>query len=211
MKPILYTFRRCPYAIRARLAIKVSGVEVDLREVDLRNKPRALLDCSPKGTVPVLQLADGTVIDESLDIMRWALAINDPQRWMNDANQEAETETRRLIDENDSSFKIQLDRYKYPNRHPGHAAEIYRDEGGKFLQILCSRLATHAYLMGERQSLADAAIFPFVRQFAHVDRDWFYATYDGVLTNWLDGHLNSPLFLSVMQAESKLPAVAALE
>ena len=211
MKPILYTFRRCPYAIRARLAIEISGVEVDLREVDLRNKPQALLDCSPKGTVPVLQLADGTVIDESLDIMRWALAINDPQRWMNDANREAETETRRLIDENDGSFKIQLDRYKYPNRHPGHTAEIYRDEAGKFLQVLCLRLVRHGYLMGERQSLADAAIFPFVRQFAHVDREWFYATYDGALASWLDRHLNSPLFLSVMQAESKLPAVAALE
>lgn len=204
MKPILYTFRRCPYAIRARLAIKVSGVEVELREVDLRNKPQALLDCSPKGTVPVLQLEDGTVIDESLDIMRWALAINDPRGWMNDANQEAET--RRLIDENDGSFKTQLDRYKYPNRHPGQAAEIYRDEAGKFLQVLCSRLAKHAYLLGARQGLADAAIFPFVRQFAHVDREWFYAAYNGVLTAWLDGQLHSPLFLSVMQAESKVPA-----
>lgn len=200
MKPVLYTFRRCPYAIRARLAIKVSGVDVEMREVDLRHKPQALLDCSPKGTVPVLQLADGTVIDESLDIMRWALAINDPEVWMTDADHEAEALA--LVRENDGSFKSQLDRYKYPHRYPEHSEEVYRDEAGKFLQALGSRLTRHPYLMGERISLPDVAIFPFVRQFAHVDREWFYVAYDGVLAVWLDGFLNSALFLSVMQKDA---------
>ncbi len=201
MKPILYTFRRCPYAIRARLAIEVSGVEVEKREIDLRHKPQAMLACSPKGTVPVLQLADGTVIDESLDIMRWALAINDPQGWIGEGA-DWRAETQALIEENDGSFKRELDRYKYAGRYPEHPAELYRNEAGKFLQRLCSRLAAHPYLMGERMSLPDAAIFPFVRQFAHVSEAWFYASYDGVLTAWLDGLLNSPLFVAVMQKDA---------
>lgn len=206
MKPILYTFRRCPYAIRARLAIKVSGTEVETREVDLRNKPQAMLECSPKGTVPVLQLADGSVIDESLDIMRWTLAIHDPDGWIRgDAGWAAETAA--LIAANDGSFKQFLDRYKYPGRGqpnaPTHFAGQYRDEAGAFLRMLNSRLARHAFLMGETLSLADAAIFPFVRQFAHVDKAWFDAAYDGPLAAWLDRLAGSPLFLAVMQKDSK--------
>lgn len=202
MKPILYTFRRCPYAIRARLAIKISGVEVETREVDLQNKPQSLLDCSPKGTVPVLQLADGSVIDESLDIMRWSLAIHDPEGWIfEDASCTAEVAS--LINENDGFFKRCLDGYKYPSRFnetvPEHLAMTYRDEAGAFLRILNSRLANHPFLMGEHQSIADAAIFPFVRQFAHVDRSWFDVAYAGLLTNWLDRLVRSPLFVSVMQ------------
>lgn len=144
-KPILYTFRRCPYAIRARLAIGVSGVEVELREVDLRDKPQAMLDCSPKGTVPVLQLADGSVIDESLDIMRWALAINDPMGWCNETS-----EALALIAQNDSSFKQNLDRYKYADRHPEHSAEYYRGQAELFLLLLDTRLAEQKYLMGNQ-------------------------------------------------------------
>ena len=206
MKPILYTFRRCPYAIRARLAIKVSGIEVETREVDLRNKPQAMLECSPKGTVPVLQIADGSVIDESLDIMRWTLAIHDPDGWIRgDAGWTAETAA--LIAANDGPFKQFLDRYKYPGRGqpnaPTHFAEQFRDEAGAFLRMLNSRLARHAFLMGETLSLADAAIFPFVRQFAHVDKAWFDAAYDGPLAAWLDRLAGSPLFLAVMQKDSK--------
>ena len=202
MKPILYTFRRCPYAIRARLAIKISGVEVEAREVDLRNKPQAMLDCSPKGTVPVLQLADGSVIDESLDIMRWSLAIHDPDGWIIDAAKWA-GEAASLIDENDGSFKRCLDGYKYPGRIHANvqeqAAENYRDEAGAFLWILNSRLARQPFLMGEHLSIADTAIFPFVRQFAHVDKSWFDAAYVGPLANWLDRLARSPLFVSVLQ------------
>ena len=210
MKPILYTFRRCPYAIRARLAINVSGLEVEIREVDLRNKPQAMLQCSPKGTVPVLQLADGRIIDESLDIMRWTLAINDPDGWMNSDAVWA-TDAMSLIDENDGSFKQCLDRYKYPGRGqpgaPEHAVEYYRDEAGEFLQMLNSRLARHRFLIGEHLSFADAAIFPFVRQFAHVNKTWFYTAYEGPLAAWLDGLVRSPLFLSVMQKDLKTDSI----
>ena len=206
MTPILYTFRRCPYAIRARLAIHVSGVKVETREVDLRNKPRAMLECSPKGTVPVLQLTDGNVIDESLDIMRWALAIRDPDGWIGSGH-EWLAESTALIDENDGSFKRYLDRYKYPGRGepdaPTHAAEKYRDAAGGFLQVLNSRLARHNFLMGQSMGLADAAIFPFVRQFAHVDKSWFDNAYAGPLANWLDSLARSPLFLSVMEKDLK--------
>lgn len=206
MKPVLYTFRRCPYAIRARLAINVSGVEVETREVDLRNKPQAMLALSPKGTVPVLQLADGSVIDESLDIMRWALAIRDPDGWIN-ADTGLADEAEALIAENDGSFKRCLDRYKYPGRGqpelPEHSAEHDRDAAGAFLRMLNSRLAMHPFLMGETLGFADAAIFPFVRQFAHVDKTWFDAAYDGPLAAWLDRLVRSPLFLSVMQKDLK--------
>ena len=202
MKPILYTFRRCPYAIRARLAINVSGGEVETREVDLRNKPQAMLQCSPKGTVPVLQFADGSVIEESLDIMRWALTIHDPDGWMNGDAVWA-SDAMSLIDENDGSFKHCLDRYKYPGRGqpdgPQHAAEYYRDEAGVFLWKLNARLTTHRFLMGEHLSLPDAAIFPFVRQFAHVDKVWFDAAYGGPLSTWLDWLVRLPLFVAVMQ------------
>ena len=202
MKPILYTFRRCPYAIRARLAINVSGVEVETREVDLRNKPQAMLQCSPKGTVPVLQFADGSVIEESLDIMRWALTIRDPDGWINDDTGWI-AEATALTDENDGPFKRLLDLYKYPGRDQPNAAEHYRDEAGEFLRMLNSRLIKHRFLMGEHLSFADAAIFPFVRQFAHVDRTWFYAAYAGPLAAWLDKWARSPLFLSVMQKDVK--------
>lgn len=195
MTPILYTFRRCPYAIRARLAIHISGVEVELREVDLRNKPQTMLDYSPKGTVPVLQFADGKVLDESLDIMGWALNIHDPQNWLADFNAEAQA----LIELNDGTFKQDLDRYKYADRHPEHPPEYHRERAEKFLLTLDNRLADQPYLMGNRLSFADAAIVPFVRQCAHVDRDWFYASRYTHLIKWLDGLLQSPMFITVMK------------
>jgi glutathione S-transferase len=193
--PLLYSFRRCPYAIRARLAIKISGVEVEMREVDLRNKPQAMLDCSPKGTVPVLRLADGKVIDESLDIMRWALAIHDPQTWLADFSAEAHA----LIAQNDGSFKRDLDRYKYADRYPEHPAEYYRERAEDFLLELDSRLAKRAYLTGNRLGFADMAILPFVRQCAYVNKNWFYASHYTQLIQWLDGLLQSPLFINVMK------------
>jgi glutathione S-transferase len=195
VKPILYTFRRCPYAIRARMAIAVSGAEVETHEVDLRVKPQAMLACSPKGTVPVLQLPDGRVIDESLDIMRWALAINDPQAWM----EGQPAETLHLIEQNDGPFKQELDRYKYADRFPQHSRVYYRQQAEVFLAALNTRLAGQAHLLGDRIKLVDVALFPFVRQFAHVDRDWFYASQYRHLVRWLDGFLQSPLFIAVMR------------
>jgi len=203
--PTLYTFRRCPYAIRARLAVKVSGVQVTMHEVSLRNKPQAMLDCSPKGTVPVLQLPDGTVIEQSLDIMQWALAINDPQEWMN-GRSALSAEAAALIEQNDGTFKQSLNRYKYPERFPEFPAVHYREQGGLFLSALNDRLAQHAYLMSDRLGFADVAIFPFVRQFAHVDKEWFYASANMQLMphliRWLDTLLESDLFISVMEKTS---------
>lgn len=194
MRPILYSFRRCPYAIRARLAIKISGIEVEMREVDLRDKPRAMLECSPKGTVPVLLLPDGTVIDESLDIMRWALAINDPEAWSNES-----AESLSLIGQNDGSFKRNLDRYKYPARFSEQSVEYYREQGEGFLRLLDERLGVSKYLMRDRPNMTDMAILPFVRQFAHVDKQWFYSSRYTRLINWLDGLLLSDLFVAVMK------------
>jgi glutathione S-transferase len=198
MKPLLYTFRRCPYAIRARLAIGVSGVAVDKCEVDLRNKPKALLDCSPKGTVPVLQFSDGSVIEESLDIMQWALAINDPEEWLGDDNAPS-VETLTLIHQNDGPFKAALDRYKYAVRFPEHPAATYREQAANFLSVLNTRISKHGYLMRNRADLADLAIFPFIRQFANVDKDWFYQSEYKYLIKWLDTFLASALFNAVMQ------------
>lgn len=198
--PILYTFRRCPYAIRARLAIAVSGVVVTHHEVALRNKPAAMLAISPKATVPVLQLADGTVrtagtvIDESLNIMRWALRQNDPEHWL-----DVPADTAALIEQNDTSFKRDLDRYKYPNRFPETPVENYRAACEEFVNILNTRLTTSAFLVGDKFSFTDAAIVPFVRQFAHVDKDWFYQSPHVQLIKWLDAILASPLFNSVMK------------
>ena len=135
MLPTFYSFRRCPYAIRARLAIKYSGITVELREVVLAAKPDEMLAHSAKGTVPVLILPDGTVIDESLDIMHWALSINDPEKWLPENNQLLQ-KTRHLIQINDGSFKEHLDHYKYATRFPEHSALHYRNQAGEFLQTL---------------------------------------------------------------------------
>lgn len=198
MKPLLYTFRRCPYAIRARMAIKVSGVEIAMQEVSLRDKPSALLECSPKGTVPVLQLTDGRVIEESLDIMHWALSINDPEQWF-DSSHGLSAEAAALIQQNDGPFKQVLDRYKYSVRFPEHSEQYYRKQAEYFLADLDARLSQGGYLMGHRLTLPDIAIFPFVRQFVNVDTDWFYASPYQHLIEWLDIHVSSDLYAAVMQ------------
>ncbi len=192
--PILYTFRRCPFAIRARLAIATSGIAVTEREVELGAKPKTMLDLSPKGTVPVLQLADGTVLEQSLDIMRWALNINDPESWL-DASSDKDDG---LIDLNDGAFKHALDRYKYPARFPAFTAVQYREEGSLFLAELESRLARHSFLTSDRCRMTDAAIVPFVRQFAAVDRQWFDQSHFPHVVGWLDTWLGSGLFRRVM-------------
>lgn len=179
------------------MAIVYSGVEVEFREVLLSNKPKSMLDYSPKGTVPVLVLPGSTVIDESRDIMFWALSINDPEQWL--PGEDGLKIVGELIDENDASFKAALDKYKYHVRHPEHDATFYRAQGEVFLQKLNDRLSAKRYLLGEKLSVADAAVFPFVRQFAHVDREWFYQTPYLKLQLWLDELLGSALFGDVMQ------------
>ncbi len=197
-RPVLYSFRRCPYAMRARMALRYSGISVELREVILREMPSSMLACSPKGTVPVLVLPDGRVIDESLDIMDWALAQSDPDGW-SPATAELQAEIGSLLDENDDSFKADLDHYKYAERYPQHPAEYYRAQGERFLDRLEARLAKSRYLAGERLTVADVGIFPFVRQFAFVDKDWFDAAPYPHLQSWLAQLLESDLFNSVMQ------------
>jgi glutathione S-transferase len=193
--PILYSYRRCPYAMRARMALWAAQIEVEVREVSLRQKPQHLLQISPKGTVPVLQLEDGVVLEQSLDIMQWALQKSDPQGWLN-ADHEA---INRLIAFNDGDFKKALDRYKYPERYPEQAQQFYRQQGEQFLQVLETALAQHAFLLGGAASMADVAIFPFIRQFAAVDTEWFAASPYPQLRVWLAGWLDSALFAEVMQ------------
>jgi len=196
--PILYSFRRCPYAIRARLAIKVSKIQVELREVLLADKPKELLACSPKGTVPVLVLPDGEVIEESLDIMYWALSQLDPFNWLQHS-EKTMNEVSRLIDCNDNDFKHHLDRYKYADRFPEQSMETYRLQAEGFLQELEEKLSQNQFLISNEVSLADMAILPFVRQFAHVDRTWFYDSQYQKLQAWLDYLLEAELFSSVMK------------
>lgn len=193
--PRLYSFRRCPYAMRARLGILFAKQKVELREVVLKNKPSQMLAISPKGTVPVLQLTDGTVIEESRDIMQWALQQNDPQNLL-DAN--VIDEANRLIEQNDNEFKYWLDRYKYADRHLEMTQEEYRQRGEAFLQVLEHQLKKHTYLLGDTISIADVGIMPFVRQFAHVDRDVFYNLPYPNLQHWLTHWLEHPMFVTAM-------------
>ncbi len=196
--PVLYSFRRCPYAIRARLALRYAGITCELREVVLRDKPAAMLEASAKGTVPVLLVpgAQGAVevIDESLDIMLWALAQHDPDGWLATDSEAA----RLLIDANDDDFKIWLDRYKYPDRYDDIGAADCRAECERFLAALDDRLRDGRYLTGAALRFVDIAVFPFVRQFAAVDTDWFRATGYSRLQAWLVGLLASDLFAAVM-------------
>lgn len=193
----LYSFRRCPYAMRARLALRYSGVPLEIVEVSLKAKPAAMLALSPKGTVPVLSV-DGRVIDESLDIMRWALARHDPQDWLLKDDGPAQQRIEALIAENDQVFKLHLNRYKYAERYPEQPMEYYRSQGEVFLRQLDELLSQHDYLLAEHPSLADMALAPFVRQFAHVDREWFAQTPYRNLQRWLQRFLESELFTQVM-------------
>ena len=195
--PILYSFRRCPYAMRARMAIAASGQSCALREVVLRDKPAQMLEASPKGTVPVLVLQSGEVIDESLDVMFWALGQDDPNGWLTPL-QGSDDEVRALIAENDGPFKAHLDRYKYPTRYDGVDQMNERAGGLAFLEKLNARLESQPFLFGDQFSIADAAIAPFVRQFANTDRAWFDALPLKHLQDWLSRILGSESFLQVM-------------
>lgn len=187
-RPILYSFRRCPYAMRARMALLTSGIDCEIREIVLRDKPAGMIAASAKATVPVLVLPDESVIDESIDIMRWALARHDPEAWLADKD-----DSDPLIAGNDGPFKHHLDRYKYPDRH-GSDPIAHRVAGVAMLERLEERLGRTAYLCGTACTMADIAIMPFVRQFAAVDPAWFELQPVPALRRWLDRLTGSPLF-----------------
>ena len=189
-QPILYNFRRCPYAIRARLALLHARVNVEIREVVLRNKPKEFLATSPSGTVPSLKLTN-RVIDESLDIMKWALSQNDPIDLMYIPDHGLD-----LISECDGNFKKALDKTKYPNKFPDTDPIASRDTAALFLHKLERILSPN--LFGTRLSIADLAILPFVRQFAHIDQDWFYDQDWVNLINWVDNFKQSSVFIRIM-------------
>lgn len=193
--PLLYSFRRCPYAIRARLGIAFADLTVEIREIVLRNKPAHMLEISPKGTVPVLQLASGEVIEESIEILQWALEQQDPHDLLNTNLTQADA----LIKRNDNEFKHWLDRYKYFERYPEHSQLEYREKGEVFIQELEELLANNTYLLGHKISKADIAIMPFVRQFAHVDRETFYNLPYPQVQNWLKNWLEHPVFIQTMK------------
>ena len=195
--PVLYSFRRCPYAMRARLALAISGQACELREVVLRHKPQGLLQVSPKATVPVLVLPGGQVMDESLDIMRWALAQHDPEGWLTPSHGTL-AEMLVLIAECDGAFKQALDRCKYPSRYPEADSAQARTQAEQWLQALNARLAAHRFLLGSHATLADMAVAPFVRQFAGIDATWWDAQPWAALQAWLVQWQTSRLFESVM-------------
>jgi len=194
--PILYSFRRCPYAIRARLAIAVSGRPVELREVVLRDKAPEFLEASPSATVPCLKTGS-TIIDESLDIMMWALADSDPEDWMR-PQQESLQAALDLVAECDGPFKRHLDRYKYDSRHADADRSTERALASGFVSALEGRLARQPWLFGTKASLADYAILPFIRQFANTDRDWFDGENWPGVRHWLERFETSDRFQAVM-------------
>lgn len=192
----LYSFRRCPYAIRARMAILKAGVDCRIHEVSLRNKPQALLDLSPKATVPVLHCADGQVIEQSLEIMHWALAQSDPDGWLIGSDQQ---DNLHLLSINDGVFKHWLDRYKYFERYPDLTQLYYRTQAEDCLiQLLENKLTQFPYLGGHQPNMTDVSIFPFVRQFAAVDPLWFAQSRWGATRAWLNIWLENPVFTNVM-------------
>jgi glutathione S-transferase len=196
-RPILYSYRRCPYAMRARMALRYANIDVETREIALREKPTHMLAVSPKGTVPVLVLASGEVLEQSLDIMDWALAQSDVDEWIIQ-DSELQKLSADLIAINDGAFKQALDKYKYAIRFPENPPDVYRAQGEAFLLRLESLLQQNAYLFRNTVSKADIAIFPFVRQFSMVDEVWFETANYPSLKTWLNGLLSSPFFIDVM-------------
>jgi glutathione S-transferase len=196
--PTLYSFRRCPYAMRARMAVRYAGCAVEIVEVSLKAKPAEMLERSPKGTVPVLVL-DDQVLEQSLDIMRWALAQHDPDDWLMADDKAAQLLIADLIARNDGEFKTSLDRYKYAVRYPEFSQVEYRQRGEVFLSELEDRLGSRLFLVSDHLTLADIALAPFVRQFCFVDPEWFWQSRYPKLREWLQRFLDSELFLNVMR------------
>ena len=194
--PILYSFRRCPYAMRARMAIHISGQRCELREVLLRDKPPSMLEYSAKGTVPVLILQDGKVIDESLDVIDWALNLNDPDDWQRSKDTK---KTKELIKINDGEFKYHLDRYKYSKRYDNEDPEFHRKKCLKFIESINNELNNSKYIFDDNISYTDIVLLPFIRQFRIADIEWFDSLPYDNLKKWLSSFLNSSLLNSIMK------------
>ena len=194
--PILYSFRRCPYAMRARMAIHISDQRCELREVLLRDKPPSMLQYSAKGTVPVLILQDGKVIDESLDVIDWALNLNDPDDWQRSKDTK---KTKELIKINDGEFKYHLDRYKYSKRYDNEDPEFHRKKCLKFIESINNELNNSKYIFDDNISYADIVLLPFIRQFRIADIEWFDSLPYDNLKKWLSSFLNSSLLNSIMK------------
>tara|TARA_Y100001970_G_scaffold7723_1_gene8847 strand:- start:200 stop:853 length:654 start_codon:yes stop_codon:yes gene_type:complete len=194
--PILYSFRRCPYAMRARMAIHISSQKCEIREVLLRDKPPSMLEYSSKGTVPVLVLQSGEVIDESLDVIDWALNLNDPNNWLRSKENE---ETKKLIEINDGEFKHHLDRYKYSKRYDNEDPEFHKKKCLKFIESVNNELSNSKYIFDDNISYADIVLLPFMRQFRIADMEWFDSLPYDNLKEWLSSFLNSPLLNSIMK------------
>ena len=199
MLPILYSYRRCPYAMRARMALKLAGIKVEIREISLRDKPEHMLQLSPKATVPVLVLPDGSIIEESIEIMLFALKAHALGATLYQTNGHAGVTA--LISQNDTDFKQALDAYKYPERFPAQPQLVYRQQGEVFLQQLENLLQQNTYLFEATPTFADYAIFPFVRQFSAVDIAWFESANHPKLRAWLKNLVESDLFKSVMEKQ----------
>ncbi|QWE11917.1 glutathione S-transferase [Polynucleobacter sp. AP-Titi-500A-B4] len=194
MKPILYSYRRCPYAMRARMALKYASIDLDHREIELRNKPQSMLLASPKGTVPVL-CVDGLILEQSIDIMRWALEQSDPDGW----SLVDEWVANAWIEKNDGPFKKLLDQYKYPNRHPELNPEtVLADAIELMLKPMEVALVSNQFLLGNKMAWVDVAIFPFIRQFSMVNQQKFDDLQLPQVKRWLNQYLESELFISVM-------------
>ena len=192
--PVLYTFRRCPYAMRARISMYYSKINYEHREILLKDRPKKLYNLSPKGTVPVLNLPDGKVIDESLDIMKWSMSINDSDSWfVNNISDQLNA-----IKTNDYHFKKWLDKYKYHDRYPEFPVQYYRDECEVILKSFEKKLEKGEYLFCQKISLGDMAILPFIRQFANVDIIWFNESFTN-LSKWMDELIESEIFQSMMK------------
>lgn len=191
---ILYSYRRCPYAMRARMALKYANIEFEHREIELRNKPQSMLLVSPKGTVPVLCMGD-EVLDQSVDIMRWAIDQSDPAGWGNVDDAIAQA----WIEKNDGPFKALLDQYKYPNRFPELNQEAVLEQALQIMLLPMEQsLQATQYLLGDQMTWVDIAIFPFVRQFSMVDVNRFEQLPIPSTKRWLAQHLESELFNSIM-------------
>ena len=196
--PILYTFRRCPYAMRARLAIKASGIIVELREIKLQNKPQDFLNLSLKATVPVLQISSKKIIEESFDIMKWALNINDPFKWLDQEILNGIEVDNTLI-KLENGFKRNLDRYKYSTRFDQPNPKLFRDNSFVILSEFNSLLENKKGLYCSHLNILDFAIFPFIRQFRNVDKVWFDSLDLKFLQSWLYELIDSNEFSSIMK------------
>jgi len=179
--------------MRAHMALKYSRQKIILRDVELSNLPAEALAVSPHSTVPSLVISKNKFMDESWDIVKWALKKNDPDNWLGE-NNKYQQEAEMLVEVNDFSFKKDLDHYKYADRHPEHSIEYYRLRCESFLEELNEMLADRNFLLAETITIADIAVFPFIRQFAMVDMGWFNKSHYQSLQRWLKCMLKTEWF-----------------